>query len=72
MNLGSKLNKEFENYNNDQIFKYWKPSLSIGVGEIDCVCQTVTDILKKADEAMYKAKIEGGGRAALSRTSQKE
>ena len=72
LNLGSKLNKEFENYNNDQIFKYWKPSLSIGVGEIDCVCQTVTDILKKADEAMYKAKIEGGGRAALSRTSQKK
>jgi hemerythrin len=71
LNLGSKLNKEFENYNNDEIFKYWKPSLSIGVGEIDCACQTVTDILKKADEAMYKAKIEGGGRVALSKTSQK-
>lgn len=72
LNLGSKLNKKFENYNNDEIFKYWKPSLSIGVGEIDCACKTVTDILKNADEAMYKAKIEGGGRAALSKTSQKE
>lgn len=72
LNLGNKLNKEFENYSNDEIFKYWKPSLSIGVAEIDCACKTVTDILKNADEAMYKAKIQGGGRASLSKISQKE
>ena len=65
LNLGDKLNKEFEKYGEEEIMEFWKPSLSIGVGEIDGACQTVTDILKKADDAMYKAKILGGGQVAV-------
>lgn len=66
MEIGIKLNEKCKVCNLDELVNYWNPSLSIGVAEIDNNCKTVSDILKKADSAMYLSKKEGGGLVILA------
>lgn len=63
--LGKKLIQLSQTYNKNQIENLWNPSLSIGVAEITNNCDTINDILKKADNAMYLSKKKGGGNVSL-------
>ena len=58
--LGQKLNKLCTE-NPMQQFKFWKPSLSIGVASISKNITSPSELLKKADESMYLSKSKGGG-----------
>jgi len=66
MKLGIKISKASSVYSRQEIENSWEPSLSIGVAEIDLTCKTVNDILKKADQAMYNSKKQGGGLVTLA------
>lgn len=68
MKLGIKLSEASSVYTRDEIDNCWEPSISIGVAEIDNTCETVNDILKKADQAMYNSKKQGGGIVTLGET----
>lgn len=40
----------------------WDGSLSIGIAEVDATMQRPEDLLRAADDALYEAKRQGGGR----------
>lgn len=40
----------------------WQPSISIGIATFNTEIAGASELLKKADIAMYKAKMSGGGR----------
>ncbi len=44
---------------------FWKPSMSIGVAEVNVNVKTSSELLIKADSAMYEAKNQGRGSAKL-------
>jgi len=44
----------------DEKTPYWEPSLSLGVIEMDDSIDSVSDLLTKADAAMYESKRAGG------------
>lgn len=54
--IESKLIK-YSHENQNDILKYWKPSMSIGVAAIHSGIKTSSEILKEADAAMYKIKL---------------
>lgn len=64
--LAKKLNLEMKKHIQDEIMHHWEPSISIGVAEIDDTCQTSSEVLNKADGAMYIAKNNGGGSVNLA------
>ncbi len=66
MKLSLKLNAASKEYALEELSNCWKPSLSIGVAEIDTTCDTVNDILKKADRGMYLSKSHGGNLVSLA------
>jgi diguanylate cyclase (GGDEF)-like protein/hemerythrin-like metal-binding protein len=66
MKLGIKISEASRVYSRQEIDNCWEPSISIGVAEIDHSCETVNDILKKADHAMYSSKNQGGGVVTLA------
>lgn len=70
MKLGNKISQASSVYSRQEIANSWEPSLSIGVAEIDLTCETVNDILKKADHAMYESKKQGGGLVTLADNNQ--
>ncbi|GLB31552.1 GGDEF domain-containing protein [Lacrimispora amygdalina] len=59
MKLAEKLNVKIGIFANDEINKFWSPSISIGVAEVNESCNTVSEILNQADKAMYIAKNNG-------------
>ena len=59
--LGNKIGEMCKVADLKELSNCWSPSLSIGVAEIDMSCETTSDILRKADYAMYISKSEGGG-----------
>lgn len=64
LELGKKLNRlccsEYDNTSID-----WIPSISIGVSSINDKCMTASELLKKADNAMYISKTKGGGTSTI-------
>lgn len=44
---------------------FWKPSISIGVAEVNASVKSASELLIKADSAMYEAKKHGRGGARL-------
>lgn len=64
--LARKLNYEIKEHVQEEITHYWNPSLSIGVAEVNENCQTVSEVLNKADGAMYLAKNSGGDSSNLA------
>jgi hemerythrin len=66
MHLAQKLNNEIKKHIQEEIMRYWEPSISIGVAEIDDTCLSVREVLNKADGAMYVAKNNGGNSARLA------
>ena len=70
MNLADKLNAVCKERISPELTAYWKPSLSIGVAEMNSAFKTSDDILKHADMAMYEAKNNGGGYAVLAESHQ--
>lgn len=64
--LANKLNNEINTHIQDEIIKYWNPSISIGVAEIEYKSQTASELLNKADGAMYIAKNNGGNLAVMA------
>lgn len=66
MHLAQKLNNEIKTHFQDKILKYWEPSISIGVSEVDDTCLTSSEVLNKADGAMYIAKNRGGNSAIIA------
>jgi len=64
--LARKLNNEVKMHIQDEITKYWEPSISIGVAEIDDTCNTSSEVLNKADGAMYIVKNSGGKSAKIA------
>lgn len=63
MHLALKLNNEVKTHIRHEIMKCWEPSISIGVVEVDDACLTSSELLNKADAAMYTAKNSGGNSA---------
>ncbi len=59
INLAEKLNVEISRSTNYEIIQFWNPSISIGVAEVDESCNTVSEVLNRADHAMYNAKNTG-------------
>ena len=66
MSLALKLNNEIKKHIQEEIMKYWEPSISIGVAEVNDNCLTVNEVLNIADGAMYIAKNNGGNCARLA------
>ncbi|PKM54946.1 MAG: GGDEF domain-containing protein [Firmicutes bacterium HGW-Firmicutes-3] len=66
MKLGIKISEASRVYSREEIANSWEPSISIGIAEVDHTCETVNDILKKADHAMYNSKKQGGGLVTLA------
>ena len=64
--LAKKLNLVMKKHIQDENMHYWEPSISIGVAEIDDICQTSSEVLNKADVAMYIAKNNGGDSVNLA------
>lgn len=48
-----------------ELGSYWKPSLSTGMATVDKTIVLAEEILKKADEAMYLSKKNGGGQITI-------
>ena len=65
IHVGKKIYVKCKNENNEEIVKYWKPSLSIGIASVDESIHSVEDILKKADSAMYQSKKLGGNQYSI-------
>ena len=64
--LANKLNNEIKMQIQNDNINYWEPSISIGIAEIDDTCSTSSEILNKADGAMYIAKNSGGNSAEIA------
>ena len=64
LEVGKKLNTLCNN-SDVQNFKFWKPSLSIGISSISDIVTSPSELLKQADEAMYISKTKGGGITSL-------
>lgn len=60
MVLGRKLNQACDTIAKNDGLDFWDPSISIGVTMMDDQIISASDLLKKADEAMYEAKKVGG------------
>ncbi|MBP7348033.1 MAG: diguanylate cyclase [Butyrivibrio sp.] len=65
IHVGEKIYIKCKNESNEEIIKYWKPSLSIGIASVDESIHSVEDILKKADSAMYQSKKLGGNQYSI-------
>ena len=59
MVLGKKLNEACETIAKSDGLDFWKPSISIGVTMMTDSIVSASDLLKRADSAMYEAKKEG-------------
>lgn len=57
--LGCKLINQLGGEVSDEIKAIWKPSFSIGVAEFDERIDSQSNLLKKADDAMYQSKQNG-------------
>ena len=65
IHVGKKIYVKCKNENNEEIVKYWKPSLSIGIASVDESIHSVEDIVKRADSAMYQSKKLGGNQYSI-------
>ncbi len=63
--IAQHLNEKCKNLIIDGV-EDWKPSLSIGVATMNDKIKSTSDILSKADEAMYVSKSAGGGQTVES------
>lgn len=66
LKLATKLSEMCKTLDLGLLKAYWNPSCSIGVAEVDSNCFTPSDLLRKADHAMYLAKKKGNGTAELA------
>ena len=65
IHVGKKIYVKCKNENNEEIVKYWKPSLSIGIASVDESIHSVEDMVKRADSAMYQSKKLGGNQYSI-------
>lgn len=65
LQLGHKLNQLLAAGGEDPL-DFWKPSLSIGVAEMDALIANPGELLNKADSAMYISKTKGGNASTLA------
>ena len=63
--MGHKLNEAYRHMDRKDKLPFWEPSLSIGVAEYDETFKAASEILNKADAAMYEAKKSGGNQVHL-------
>lgn len=63
--MGEKLLDLIANLKEEERLSFWKPSFSVGIIEMNESIESVSDILTKADSAMYESKRDGGGKAKL-------
>lgn len=66
ISVADKLIGKLKGASNTDFRDFWEPSLSIGLCDINEQTNTTDSILKKADEAMYKSKKQGGNVAIAS------
>ncbi len=59
--LGNILNEKCDIHKVDFVDR-WKPSLSIGVSSVTSECVTPSEVLVRADKAMYVSKSSGGNK----------
>lgn len=62
----NKLIKQLKETSNTFFEEYWKPSLSIGLCSISEQNSSIEAVLRKADEAMYQSKQNGGNLTTAS------
>ena len=65
LKLAHKLCEAVQNLPNEKRLEYWIPSFSIGVAEIDPSVHSASELLLKADGAMYEIKKSGSCGAYL-------
>lgn len=65
LQLAEKLNQLLAAGDEDPL-DFWKPSLSIGVAEMDALIANPGELLNKADNAMYLSKTKGGNASTLA------
>lgn len=65
IHVGKKIYVKCKNENNEEIVKYWKPSLSIGIASVDESIHSVEDMVRRADSAMYQSKKLGGNQYSI-------
>ena len=58
--MAEHLLKRVSDLKDDEKSPYWEPSFSIGIVEMDDAIDSVSDLLTKADAAMYESKRTGG------------
>ncbi len=63
--IGEKLNR-FSSDKSGPALEFWKPSISIGISTISERTKSPSEILRKADDAMYISKSRGGGMATAA------
>lgn len=65
LDIAKKLLNLINNLEENEKLPYWSPSFSLGIIEMDDSIISVSDLLNKSDEAMYKSKKSGGNSATL-------
>ncbi len=63
--LAKKLCEMVQSKESQNQISYWKPSISIGVAEVNADIKSASELLIKADSAMYEVKKQGRGGAHL-------
>ena len=63
--MGKKLNESYQQLEESEKLPFWNPSLSIGIAGYSDEINAVSEILNKADAAMYEAKKSGGNQVHL-------
>lgn len=64
--LASKLLEKIQALTIHEKLQFWEPSFSIGVAQFDKTIKETSEILSKADAAMYESKKHGGNFAVLA------
>lgn len=65
LSLAKKLCELVHSEESQSQIPFWKPSISIGVAEVNASVKSASELLIKADAAMYEAKKQGRGGARL-------
>jgi len=63
--MAEKLLERIRNLKEEERPSFWKHSFSVGIVEMNEAVDSVSDLLTKADSAMYESKRGGGGAATL-------